>query len=32
MSKDKGRQPIVVGRQRVSISNDIAYPAMLGPA
>ena len=32
MAKDKGRQLIVVGRQRQSRSNSIAYPAMLGPS
>jgi hypothetical protein len=31
MGKDKGSQVIVVGRQRVSRSNSVAYPAMLGP-
>lgn len=30
MGKDKGSQPIVVGRQRVSRSGMIAYPATLG--
>lgn len=31
MAKDKGSQLIVVGKQRVSRSNGVAYPAMLGP-
>lgn len=31
MAKDKGNQIVVVGRQRVSRSVGIAYPAMLGP-
>lgn len=30
MGKDKGSQAIIVGRQRVSRGNQIAYPAMLG--
>lgn len=32
MGKDKGSQLIVVGRQRVSRSSGVAYPAMLGPS
>lgn len=31
MGKDKGSQPIVVGRQRVHSGASVAYPAMLGP-
>lgn len=30
MGKDKGSQAIVVGRQRVSRANEVAYPATLG--
>lgn len=30
MAKDKGSQQIVVGRQRVSRANQVAYPALLG--
>ncbi len=30
MGTDRGNQTITVGRQRVSRSNDVAYPAMLG--
>lgn len=30
MGKDKGNQPVVVGRQRVSRGASVAYPAMLG--
>src|SRR6185369_16934388 len=30
MGTDKGNQIITVGRQRVSRSNEVAYPAMLG--
>lgn len=32
MGKDKGSQLITVGAQRVSRSNQVAYPALLGPA
>ena len=32
MAKDKGNQLIVIGKQRQSRSNSIAYPAMLGPS